>query len=85
MKRKITVLTLSAWLFALCFPARAQTPKSFPQIGFLSGGFPSARQNVDAFRRGLSDLGYVEGKNIGIVYRYGEGNVAGDRTRPAQC
>ena len=75
MKRKITVLTLSAWLFALCFPARAQTPKGFPQIGFLSGGFPSARQNVDAFRHGLSDLGYVEGKNIGIVYRYGEGNV----------
>ena len=55
--------------------AEAQQPKGFPQIGFLSGGFPSGRQNVDAFRHGLSDLGYVEGKNIGIVYRYGEGNV----------
>jgi putative tryptophan/tyrosine transport system substrate-binding protein len=75
MKKRITGLTLSALLLALCFPAQAQTPKSFPQIGFLSGGFPSGRQNVDAFRHGLSDLGYVEGKNIGIVYRYGEGNV----------
>ena len=75
LKIKITVLTLSALLHALCPSGQAQTPKSFPQIGFLSGGFPSARQNVDVFLRGLSDLGYVEGKNIGIADRYGEGNV----------
>jgi len=55
--------------------AEAQMPKGMPQIGFLSAGVPSARQNSDTFLHGLKELGYVEGKNIGIVYRYGEGNV----------
>jgi len=75
--RKVKVIgaVVSALVLAFSSPAGAQRPKVIPQIGFLSGGFPSARQNADAFRRGLSDLGYVEGKNIGIVYRYGEGNV----------
>src|SRR5262249_44494663 len=62
-------------LFAPCFSVQAQTGKGLPQIGFLSGGFPLARQNTDPFHRGLGDLGYVEGKNLSIIYRYGEGNV----------
>jgi putative tryptophan/tyrosine transport system substrate-binding protein len=74
-KVKVIGVVLSALVLAFSSPAGAQQAKGIPQIGFLSGGFPSARQNADTFRRGLSDLGYVEGKNIGILYRYGEGNV----------
>jgi hypothetical protein len=61
MKNKITVLTLGAMLFALCFPAEAQQPKKVPRIGFTANnpGTP-----VEAFRRGLRHLGYVERKNI---------------------
>jgi len=73
--RKWAVISAIAFVLVVGPAAHAQRPKGIPQIGFLSGGFPSAQQNADAFRRGLSDLGYVEGKNIGIVYRYGEGNV----------
>ena len=76
MKRKFTVLTLCALLFALCLPASAQQPK-LPRIGYLStNGDPSNPPPfVDAFRQGLRDLGYVEGKNILVEYRYAEGKL----------
>ena len=69
MKKKITVLTLCAMLFAPCVAVEAQQPKKVPQIGLLgsSGSAESAR--TDAFRQGLRELGYVEGKNIVIVWR----------------
>src|ERR1043166_1418731 len=57
-------------LRAPCSSAEAQQPKGLSQIGYLSGGFPSPGPNVGAFRQGLKDLGYVESKNINIVYRY---------------
>ena len=76
MKKKITVLTLCAMLFALSVPVEAQQPKKVPRIGFVSSS--GAPNNfgplVEAFRRGLRDLGYVEGKNILVEYRYIEGN-----------
>ena len=61
MKRKITVLTLCTLLFALCGSVDAQQPKKIPRIGYLTG-VGSAPQIT--FLQGLSDLGYVEGKNI---------------------
>ena len=67
---------LCALLFALSFPADAQQPKKVPRIGFLvSGSLSSTREigNVEAFRQGLHELGYVEGQNIAIEYRYAEG------------
>ena len=75
MKKKITVLTLCATIFALCFSAQAQQPTKVPRIGYLSGaGDPSnPGPNVEAFRRGLQELGYIEGKNILVQYRYIEG------------
>jgi ABC-type uncharacterized transport system substrate-binding protein len=54
--------------------AEAQQPKKVPRIGFLGGAsasFYAARTN--AFRQGLNELGYTEGKNIDIEYRYAEG------------
>jgi len=49
----------------------AQQPTKVPRIGYLVGGATSAR--TEAFRQGLRELGYVEGKNIIIEYRYAKG------------
>jgi ABC-type uncharacterized transport system substrate-binding protein len=74
MSRKIVCLALCALLFALCFSAAAQQPTKIPQIGYLTGAHLSAITNrTDAFRRGLRELGYVEGKNIVIEWRSAEG------------
>jgi putative ABC transport system substrate-binding protein len=67
------------WLASVIFIAsvnlvEAQQPKRVPLIGFLRSGSAAthASQN-EAFRQGLRDLGYMEGKNIAIEYRYAEG------------
>src|SRR5262245_11871487 len=70
MKKKITIFILYAMLFALGFSAEAQQPKKVPRIGFLSTGSPGP--NFEAFRLGLRDLGYIEGKNITIESRFAE-------------
>jgi putative ABC transport system substrate-binding protein len=74
MKKKITVLTLCAMLFALCAFAEAQQTKKIPRIGLLiTSSSSSGSPRVEAFRQGLQELGYVEGKDIVIEYRYAEG------------
>jgi putative ABC transport system substrate-binding protein len=76
MKNKIITLALCAMLFALCFPADAQQPTKGPRIGYvfnLSSTAAAARS--EAFRQGLRELGYVEGKNIVIEWRYAEGKL----------
>jgi len=61
-------------LFALGFAAEAQQPTKIPRIGYLSVSSPSANVGrIEAFRQGLRELGYVEGKNIVIEWRYAEG------------
>ena len=74
-KKKIFTATLSALLFALCVPAAAQQPTKVPRIGFLAGTGDAIhhRPIVEAFRQGLRDLGYIEGKNILVEYRYAGG------------
>src|SRR5262245_21129 len=74
MKKKITLLALCAMLLALCFPARGQQPKKVYRIGYLSALDP-ARESVraGAIRQALRELGYIEGQNIAIEYRYTEG------------
>jgi len=74
MKKKITVLTLSAMLFALAFSVDAQQPTKVPRIGYLTNTSLSGNSaRTEAFRQGLRELGYVEGKNIVIEWRYLEG------------
>ena len=74
MNRKIGCLAPGALLFALCAPTEAQQPAKIPKIGCLAGGSPSGIAPLtDAFRQGLHQFGYVEGKNIAIEYRYAEG------------
>jgi len=75
MKKKITVLALSALLLGLSVSAEAQQSKKVPRIGYVSGsGDPKTpTPQIEAFRQGLRDLGYIEGKNILVEYRYAEG------------
>jgi ABC-type uncharacterized transport system substrate-binding protein len=75
-KRKLGSFALFALLFALCVSAQAQQPKKVPVVGFVTAGSPSAsatKFNIDTFRQGLRDLGYIEEKNIVIKYWYTEG------------
>ena len=77
MKSKILFwLLTTVLLFALCVSAEAQQPKKVPLIGFLNAP-PTASipARIEAFRQGLSELGYVEGKNIVIEYRSAEGKA----------
>ena len=70
MKTKITVLTLSAMLLALCGFAQAQQATKVPRLGYLTGGDSSPNE---AFVQGLLNLGYFEGKNIVIEVRNADG------------
>jgi putative ABC transport system substrate-binding protein len=78
MNRKFFWL-ITAILLALLHRAEAQQPGKIPRIGYLSrrGGPTSTNldPNANAFRTGLRDLGYVEGKNILIDFRYAEGRA----------
>ena len=61
---------------AIALPAEAQQPTKVPRIGYLGAGSPSANSaRIEAFRQGLRELGYVEGKNIVIEWRYAEGKL----------
>src|SRR5215510_2250674 len=54
----------------------AQQPKKIPRIGILQGASAeSSRSNLDSFRKGLTELGYAEQKNIILEYRYADGKV----------
>jgi putative ABC transport system substrate-binding protein len=79
MKKNFFCVAVSALLLALSVRIEAQQPKSVPRIGYLARDLhpsdsrgPSTR-NLEAFHQGLRELGYVEGKNIIIEYRYAEG------------
>ena len=76
MNEKSFALALGPLLFALCMPAKAQPQEKVPRVGFLStASLSSLSPRLDAFRQGLRDLGYIEGKNIAIEYRSAEGNT----------
>src|SRR5437773_414331 len=73
MKQKIPIFTLCALLFALCTFADAQQPAKVARIGFLDQSTASGMAGLlEAFRQELSKLGWIEGKNIIIEYRFGE-------------
>jgi len=76
MKNKIITLALCAMLFALCLPALAQQPTKVPRIGYLGGvSFSANTARHEAFRQGLRELGYVDGKNIVIDWRSADGKL----------
>ncbi len=66
MKRRTFIGTLTGGLLATPLVAEAQSPGKVPRIGVLVPAEPKSpnEPNIAAFRRGLQDLGYVEGQNI---------------------
>jgi putative ABC transport system substrate-binding protein len=75
-QHSVVSFAFCALLLALNSPAQAQQVKNLPRIGYLSASSLAAlASRTEAFRHGLSDLGYVEGKNIVIEYRYGDGQL----------
>src|SRR5882724_6066655 len=76
MKKNLTVLTLCAILFGLCSSADAQQTGKVLRIGFLDASTASGSAVlVKAFLQELSKLGWIEGKNITIDYRFSEGKT----------
>jgi putative tryptophan/tyrosine transport system substrate-binding protein len=70
-KLDLSSILVAAVLLTVAVVAEAQQPKKVPRIGFLSGTSTNPRR--EAFRQGLRELGYVEGKNVLIEWRYAEG------------
>ena len=71
---KIFSLILGAMLFAFCFEVRGQAAEKIARIGYMAAPTSSAElPRIDAFRQGLRALGYVEGHNIAIDYRFADG------------
>ena len=69
-------MLLCAMLLALCLPAEAQQSAKVPRLGYLSAGLSSPTPaRTEALRQGLRELGYVEGQNIVIEYRFAEGKL----------
>jgi putative ABC transport system substrate-binding protein len=76
MNRKIIICLLTGCLMCVALFAEAQQPKKVPRIGYL-GSIPLSAfvSRIEAFREGLRELGYVEGKNIVIEWRSAEGKL----------
>ena len=74
MRKTVISFALTALFYALCLPVWAQQPKKVPRIGYLSESEPARESaRAEAIRLALHELGYVEGQNIAIEYRYAEG------------
>jgi putative tryptophan/tyrosine transport system substrate-binding protein len=75
-KRRLGSFALCAMLFALCSTAEAQQTTKVPRIGVLGAStLSSNRARIEELRQGLRQLGYVEGKNIVIEWRFAEGKT----------
>ena len=70
MRKQIFCFGLCAMLFALCLPVQAQQAQKVHRIGYLAHNRVEVRE--EAFRQGLRQLGYVEGQNIIIEWRFGK-------------
>src|SRR5687768_623995 len=74
MKKATASSTLvAAMMLAVTVLAQAQEPAKVPRIGFLGSGIAAAPPaSLEAFKQGLRDLSYIEGKSITIEYRWAE-------------
>jgi len=77
MNRNIFSVALCVLLLALSIPAEAQqSGKKIPRMGYLSTLDPASESaRSEAIRLGLRELGYIEGQNIAIEYRYAGGKL----------
>ncbi len=75
MKRKIVFWLLTTIILATGTVAKAQPLVKMPRLGLLMALSPDESADIKAFRQGLAALGYVEGKNVALEYRYAEGKL----------
>ncbi len=75
MDRRAFLAGTGAVLLAAPLVAEAQPAAKVPRIGWLAGNLATAPHLTEAFRQGLRDLGYVEGRNVVIEYRSTEGKL----------
>ncbi len=76
VRKEMMCVVLAALLLALGSPTEAQQARKVPRIGVLAASSPfSYLARTPAFREGLRDLGYIEGKNLVIEYRYADGEA----------
>jgi len=76
VSKKLFRVVLTILFLGPSFAAQAQLATKIPRIGYLNATFPSTSPaRVEAFRQGLRELGYVEGKNIVIEFRHAEGKI----------
>jgi putative ABC transport system substrate-binding protein len=76
VNRKFLIWLLATGLLITAQSAEAQEGKKVPRIGFLSAGSSSTYSpRIEAFRQGLRELGYAEGKNVTIQPRFAEGKL----------
>ena len=74
MNSKFLFWIVTTVLLTTAPDAQAQQPAKIPRIACLYAGTPSTQAaRIESFRQGLRELGYLEGKNIIIEYRYAEG------------
>src|SRR6516162_5885631 len=84
-KTALASILFAGALLAVAVIVEAQQPMKVPRIGFLSSTSASAiLSRTEAFRQGLRELGYLEGKNISVDYRYAEGNEKRERDLAAE-
>ena len=84
MSGRMFVWLLATVLLIIAPPAEAQQPTTIPRIGYLGGATGSGEARIEALRQGLRELGYVEGKNIVIEWRYAEGKPDRERALAAE-
>jgi putative tryptophan/tyrosine transport system substrate-binding protein len=76
MNKKAVAILVTTLILTFAFSVAPQQPTKVPRIGFLGATYRSTNAaRIEAFRQGLRELGYVEGKNIVIEYRWAEGKT----------
>ena len=75
--KSVGLAVIAFVLLVVVAAASAQQPKKVPRIGYLSSSSDSASESTrfEAIQRALRELGYIEGQNIAIEYRYAEGKI----------
>jgi ABC-type uncharacterized transport system substrate-binding protein len=71
--KRLALALLSLVLLAAPLGVEAQPAPRVPRIGLLLRGAPVPSTNIEAFRQGMRELGYVDGQNVIFEYRYDEG------------
>jgi putative ABC transport system substrate-binding protein len=85
VKAIVKTFSLCALLLALSVPVAAQQPAKVPRIGYLSANSLNTNPTrIEAFKQGLRELGYTEGKSIVIDWRFAEGNPDRERVLAAE-